>query len=110
MITTLRAASRISDASSAVAERTGRAAAVVVLVWIVPKAPNSTFEKERFMARHMITDRMNPEEPSSAPATIRSLLSRAKPMALADKPAYELSNAITVGISAPPIGIIKRMH
>ena len=54
---------------------------------MVPNAPKSTFEKERFMARHMMTERINPEEPSSAPATISSLLSRANPMALADKPA-----------------------
>ena len=71
----------------AVAERTGRSAIFFVLVWIVPNAPKSTFEKERFMARHMMTERMKPEEPSRAPATIRSLLSRTNPMALAERPA-----------------------
>ena len=63
------------------------AACLVALVWIVPNAPNSTLLNERFMARHMMTERMKPDDPSSAPATISSLLSSAKPMALADKPA-----------------------
>ena len=43
--------------------------------------------KERFIALHIITDRIKPEEPSSAPATMSSLLSRANPIALADNPA-----------------------
>jgi len=42
---------------------------------------------ERFMARHMITDRMKPDDPSRAPAVMRSLFSRTKPIATADKPA-----------------------
>ena len=32
--------------------------------------PNSTFVNERFMALHMMIERMRPEEPSSAPAII----------------------------------------
>ena len=61
---------------------------------MVPNAPKRTFKNERFMARHMMTARMKPDEPSSAPATMSSLLSSANPMALADKPAYELSRAM----------------
>ena len=39
------------------------------------------------MALDMMTERMKPEEPSSAPAIIRSLLSRTNPMAAAERPA-----------------------
>src|SRR5437879_12522235 len=63
---------------------------------------------DRFMARDMMIERINPEEPSSAPAIMRRLLSSTNPMALADSPAYELRSAMTVGISAPPIGIMSR--
>ncbi len=59
------------------------------------------------MARHIMMERMNPDDPSSAPATISSLLFSTNPMALADKPAYELSSAITVGMSAPPMGMMS---
>jgi hypothetical protein len=49
---------------------------------------------------------MNPEAPSSAPAMISSLLSSTKPIAAADNPAYEFNSEMTVGMSAPPMGII----
>ena len=52
-----------------------------------PNAPNSTLVNERFMALHMMIERIRPLEPSSAPATISSLLSSTKPMAHADRPA-----------------------
>ena len=39
------------------------------------------------MAWHMMMERMKPEEPSSAPAMMSSLLSSAKPMAQAARPA-----------------------
>ena len=42
---------------------------------------------DRFIALHMMTDRMNPDEPSSAPAVISSLLSSTNPIATADSPA-----------------------
>ena len=38
---------------------------------------------------------------------ISSLLSSTKPIATADRPAYEFSSEITVGMSAPPIGMIS---
>ena len=85
---TLRADSRIAAASSALrrAHRTllglARCAACT---W--PNAPNSTLVNERFIALHMMIDRMKPDEPSSAPAMISSLLSSTKPMAQADRPA-----------------------
>jgi hypothetical protein len=64
--------------------------------------------KDRFMARHMMMDRMRPEEPSSAPAVMSSLLSSTNPIATAARPAYELRIEITVGMSAPPIGITSK--
>src|SRR2546428_11141270 len=59
------------------------------------------------MARHMITERMKPDEPSSAPAVMSSLLSSTKPIATAESPAYEFNSEMTVGMSAPPMGRIN---
>ncbi len=53
----------------------------------------------------MMIDKMKPLAPSSEPAVISSLLSSTKPIATADSPAYALRIEITVGMSAPPIGI-----
>ena len=64
---------------------------------------------DRFIAFDMLIERIKPEAPSSAPATIKSLLSSTKPIAAAERPAYELSSEITVGMSAPPIGMIISM-
>ena len=61
------------------------------------------------MARHMMIERIKPLEPSSAPAVTSSLLSSTKPMATAASPAYAFRIEITVGISAPPIGMMSRM-
>ena len=61
---------------------------------------------ERFIAFDMFTERMKPDAPSSAPAMISSLLLSTNPIAAAESPAYELSSEITVGMSAPPIGMI----
>ena len=72
-----------------------------------PKPPNSTFVNERFIARHMMIDRIRPLAPSSAPATTSRRLSSTKPIATADKPAYAFRIEITVGMSAPPIGMIS---
>src|SRR5207247_3415472 len=63
-----------------------------------PTPPKRTLAKERFIALLIITASMKPEEPSSAPATIRTLLSRTKPSAAAEIPAYEFRIAITVGM------------
>ena len=52
-----------------------------------PKAPKSTLVNERFIARHMITERMKPEAPSSAPATINTGLPRTNPIAAPASPA-----------------------
>src|SRR5437660_1328750 len=42
---------------------------------------------DRFMARHMMIERIRPLEPSSAPAVTRSLLLSTKPIATAESPA-----------------------
>ena len=52
-----------------------------------PNAPNSTLVNDRFMALHMITDRMKPEDAFRAPAMISRLLSSANPMAAQAAPA-----------------------
>ena len=57
--------------------------------------------------RHMMTERIRPDDPSSAPAMMSSLFSSTKPIATADRPAYEFSSEMTVGMSAPPIGMIS---
>src|SRR5262249_60879105 len=73
-----------------------------------PNAPNSTFVNDRFMARHMMIERMRPEDPSSAPAVMSNLFSSTQPIATAERPAYEFKKAITVGMSAPPLGRAHR--
>ena len=59
------------------------------------------------MALHIIAVRMIPDAPTNAPAMISPLLLMTKPVIAAAKPEYELSNAITTGMSAPPIGITE---
>ena len=70
----------------------------------LPNAPKSTLVIERFIARHIRMDRMKPEEPSNDPVMIWILLSSMKPIAASVRPAYELSRAITTGMSAAPMG------
>src|SRR2546426_11044682 len=53
----------------------------------VPNAPNRTLANDRFIARHMMIERIKPLEPSRAPAVTRSLLSSTKPIATAERPA-----------------------
>src|SRR5882672_10849624 len=75
----------------------------------LPKAPNSTFVIERFIARHIRIERMNPEKPSKVPAMISTLFESTKPVAAEARPAYEFSRDITTGMSADPIGNTSRM-
>ena len=79
----------ISAASSVEAERTLPCSppASATLSSSCPNAPKSTLRNERFIARHMMIARIRPEAPSSAPATISSLLSSTNPNADADRPA-----------------------
>ena len=63
---------------------------------------------ERFMARHMSSDSRKPEVPSSEPVMIWILFISTKPIAASARPPYELSSAITTGMSAAPIGMTSR--
>ena len=81
------ALSRICAASSAVALLTAFCSPAAAAAWTWPKAPNSTLVNERFIALHMMIDRIRPDDPSSAPAMISSLFSSTKPIATAARPA-----------------------
>src|SRR5262249_60095065 len=72
----------------------------------VPKPPRITDRNGRFIALHMMYDRIAPELPTSEPAMINIGLFSEKPMPAAAQPEYELSMEITTGMSAPPIGIM----
>ena len=63
---------------------------------------------ERFIAVAIAVVRMVPEEPTSVPATIRTMLSSAIPAAAAESPVKAFSSEMTTGMSAPPIGSTKR--
>ena len=60
---------------------------------------------ERFIALHMIWLRMMPDDPTSAPAMISTLLWITNPVMAAAMPEYEFSSEMTTGMSAPPMGI-----
>jgi len=53
----------------------------------LPKAPKSTLVIERFIARHIRMERMNPEDPSKEPVMIWILLSSMNPIAASVSPA-----------------------
>jgi hypothetical protein len=52
---------------------------------------------------------MIPDAPTSAPATINTLLFKMKPVVQAAIPEYEFNKEITTGMSAPPIGMTVNM-
>jgi len=52
-----------------------------------PKAPKSTLENDRFIARHMMTARMNPDEAVQGARHNQQLIVQRESHALADKPA-----------------------
>ena len=64
--------------------------------------------KLRFIALHMMYDRIAPELPTNAPVMIIAVLWSVKPMAAAAQPEYELSIETTTGISAPPMGMMSK--
>ena len=78
-----------------------RAAAVL----LPPKEPINTFCKERFMALHINMVSKVPAAPTRIPPVSITLLSYKNPPQAAATPVNELSNEITTGISAPPMGI-----
>ena len=101
---------RTIAASGASMERTSLLAAVALAPGApdesaTPNPPNMTFASDLFMARVMILVSMSPDAPTSEPAMMSMLFSSANPAAAAAIPEYELSNAMTTGMSAPPIGM-----
>ena len=76
-------------ASSAEPDFTGRASlepAAAPASGALPKPPNSTLKKERFIALHMMYDRIAPLEPTREPAMISIELFSEKPMPAAAQP------------------------
>ena len=63
-------------------------------------------KNERFIALHMMYERIAPEEPTSEPAMISIELFSEKPIPAAAQPEYELSIDTTTGMSAPPMGMM----
>src|SRR6186997_2828826 len=88
-----------------VATRSDPPAATAAVPPSDPNAPNSTFANDRFIALLMSIESRNPDVPSRAPDTMSTLFEIAKPVAADASPEYELSNATTTGMSAPPMGI-----
>ena len=60
------------------------------------------------MAVAIASVRIVPDEPTSVPATIRTMLSSAIPAAAADRPVNAFKSEMTTGMSAPPIGSTNR--
>ena len=56
-------------------------------VGAAPNAPKMMLPNERFIAFDIMSERMNPPAPSSAPAMISTLLPIANPVAAAASPA-----------------------
>jgi hypothetical protein len=75
---------RMNAASSAEPDLTGRCSLVppVSATASPPKPPSSTLKNERFIALHMMYERIAPLEPTSEPAMISIALFSEKPMAL----------------------------
>ena len=69
-----------------------------------PKPPKNTLPIERFIASAICLVRIEPDAPTSMPATISAVLSSAMPAAAALRPVNAFSVEITTGMSAPPIG------
>ncbi len=83
-----RSSSAVSSALIGVASPAGcpSPAAAATAPPPVPKPPAMTLMKLRFIARHMMYDRIAPDDPTKAPTTMsRSLLSM-KPVAAAAQP------------------------
>jgi hypothetical protein len=108
-ITTVSALPSMNNASSAEPDFTGRCSAgppAAAAPASFPKPPRITLKYERFIARHMMYDRIAPDDPTSEPAIISMGLFNEKPMPAAAQPEYELSIDTTTGISPPPIGMM----
>src|SRR3990172_5898536 len=104
-----RAFSNTAAASSIVPSVT-RPPAVVITSWVTdaePNPANRTLASERFMARHMMLVRINPDAPTSEPEMMSTLLESTNPAVAPAMPEYEFNRAMTTGMSAPPIGMTE---
>src|SRR3990167_5827101 len=75
------------------------------LATAAPTPANIMLASDRFIALDMRAVKIKPAAPTSEPAIISTLLLSTQPWPAAASPEYALSNEITTGISAPPIGI-----
>src|SRR5919106_1068600 len=75
------------------------------LATTAPTPANIMLASDRFIALDISAVRMKPAAPTSEPEIISTLLLSPQPWPAAASPEYALSNEITTGISAPPIGI-----
>src|SRR3984885_3453872 len=98
----------MNAASSGEPDWTGRCSAAAPLAATAspPKPPRITLKNERFIALHMMYERIAPDETTSEHAKISIALFREKPIPAAAQPEYEFSIDTTTGISAPPIGMM----
>src|SRR3989304_7569295 len=110
MIITDCALSSIIAASSSVYLTTLRFSPPVSSDWLPPVSPKKILARERFIALHIILVSIKPEAPTNAPHIMRILLLRTKPVAAAATPEQEFSKEMTLGISAPAIGITKKIQ
>src|SRR4051812_38706356 len=69
-----------------------------------PTPAKNTLPIERFIASAICWVRIEPEAPTSMPATISAVFCSAMPAAAADRPGNAFSVEMTTGMSAPPIG------
>ena len=74
-----------------------------LLIAVPPNPPFRTSRSVRFIAAHISKVRIIPDAPTKAPATIKIILFTINPADIAAIPDSEFKNAMTTGISAPPI-------
>ena len=84
----LRSSSAVSTALTGTASPCGSplAPAAAATGAPPPKPPAITLMKLRFIARHMMYERIAPDEPTSAPVTIKRSLDSMNPVAAAAQP------------------------
>ena len=90
--------------SAALVERTVPPVSAAIAGPPAPTPAKNTLPIERFMASAICLVRIEPEAPTSMPATISAVLSSAMPAAAADRPVKAFRVEMTTGMSAPPIG------
>src|ERR1041384_2625769 len=105
MITDFDALSRAASETASISctSPAGVAGPAAFLGGAARSPPKITFQIDRFIARHMMYDRIAPLEPTSAPVMIKRSFCSMKPAAAAVHPATLLSTDTTTGLWAPAI-------